>query len=164
MHVDRAALKRAVGVFLGVLLVGILPFFIADPGGFLDDAVIYGAGTYRIVGYGLSALLIHADVLDDRYGPYPFVWLALLVWLPITIWLLLNQYRSRELWLGAAAFTISMFVLLWLGRTFNQPYMLWPLAGVLLTGLMVGAERAGLPTEARPPPRSGEPARTAAPG
>jgi glycosyl transferase family 87 len=154
MHVDRAALKRAAGAFAGVLVVGILPFFIADPGGFLDDAVVYGAGTYRIVGYGLSALLIHLHVLDDRYGPYPFVWLALLVWLPITIWLLLNQFRSREVWLGAAAFTISMFVLLWLGRTFNQPYMLWPLAGVLLTALMVGAERAGLGASAR-----GEPAR-----
>ena len=38
----------------------------------------YGAGTYRILGYGLSAILLELDVLDDRYGAYPFELLAAL--------------------------------------------------------------------------------------
>ena len=68
----RAELKRAAAVFVGVLAVGILPFLIADPGAFYDDTVRYGAGTYRIVGYGLSAMLFRLGVLDDRDGSYPF--------------------------------------------------------------------------------------------
>src|SRR5918992_351668 len=50
----RAELKRATLVFVGVIAAVSLPFFIADPGGFYDDTVKYGAGTYKIVGYGLS--------------------------------------------------------------------------------------------------------------
>ena len=41
-----------------MLLAGALPFLIADPGALWDDTIAYGAGTYRIVGYGLSALLV----------------------------------------------------------------------------------------------------------
>ena len=67
-----------------------LPFLIADPGALCDDTVGYGAGTYRIVGYGLSNLLVNAGILDDRYGYYPFLPLALLIWLPLTVWLLLQ--------------------------------------------------------------------------
>ena len=36
----------------------LLPFLIADPVAFYDDTDRYGAGTYRIVGYGLSAILV----------------------------------------------------------------------------------------------------------
>ena len=55
---DRDELQRAALAFGGVLAAGILPFLIADPGAFYDDTIRYGAGTYRIVGYGLSAILI----------------------------------------------------------------------------------------------------------
>ena len=62
MDADRAELKRAALAFGGVLAVGILPFLAADPVAFYDDTVRYGAGTYRIVGYGLSAILVEAGV------------------------------------------------------------------------------------------------------
>ncbi len=75
--------------------MGILPFLIADPGAFYDDTIRYGAGTYRIVGYGLSAILIRIGILDDRDGSYPFALVALLTWVPLTVWLLLVQRRSR---------------------------------------------------------------------
>ena len=55
---DRDELTRAALVFGGVLAAGVLPFLIADPVAFYDDTIRYGAGTYRIVGYGLSAILI----------------------------------------------------------------------------------------------------------
>ncbi|HEX6737522.1 MAG TPA: hypothetical protein VF310_04600, partial [Vicinamibacteria bacterium] len=93
----RAELKRAAAVFAGVLAVVILPFFAADPGGFYDDTVKYGAGTYKIVGYGLSAILIRLGVLADRSGSYPFALIALLTWLPLTVWLLYVQRRAGEL-------------------------------------------------------------------
>ena len=88
MGAGRAELRRAGLVFAGVIAAGVLPFLIADPGAFYDDTVRYGAGTYRIVGYGLSAILFEAGVLDDRYGAYPFALIALLTWVPLSAWLL----------------------------------------------------------------------------
>ena len=81
-------------MFAGVLAGGILPFLVADPVAFYDDTVKYGAGTYRIVGYGLSAILVRLGVLDDRDGSYPFALIALLTWVPLTVWLLLVQRRA----------------------------------------------------------------------
>ena len=119
----RAELKRAAAVFGGVLAVGILPFLIADPGAFYDDTIRYGAGTYRIVGYGLSAILIRIGILDDRDGSYPFALVALLTWVPLTVWLLLVQRRSEELWIGAPGFSVSILWLMFIGRTFNNYYL-----------------------------------------
>jgi len=139
--VGRFELKRVAAVFAGVLAVGILPFLIADPVAFYDDTVKFGAGTYKIVGYGLSAMLIRAGILDDRDGSYPFVLFAVLAWLPLTVWLLWVQHRSRELWVGAVGFSISVLVLLFIGRTFNNYYLVWPATGAVAAALMYLSER-----------------------
>lgn len=131
----RAELRRAALAFAGVLAVGVLPFLIWDPAAFYDDTVRYGAGTYRIVGYGLSGILVRLGVIADREGSYPFALLALFVWLPLTAWLLLAQHRAREPWLGAAGFSISILVLLFIGRTFNNYYLVWPLTGAACAAL-----------------------------
>jgi uncharacterized membrane protein len=137
---SRDQLKRAGLVFGGVLLVAALPFLIADPKAFYDDTVKYGAGTYRIVGYGLSAILVRLGVIDDRDGSYPFALIALVTWVPLTVWLLYAQRRARELWVGAAAFAISILWLMFIGRTFNNYYLLWPLTGAAIATLIaVGA-------------------------
>jgi len=141
--VERAELKRVAAVFAGVLAVGILPFLIADPVAFYDDTVKFGAGTYKIVGYGLSAMLIRAGILEDRDGSYPFVLFALLTWLPLTVWLLWLQHRSRELWVGAVGFSISVLVLLFIGRTFNNYYLVWPATGAAAAALVYLGERLG---------------------
>lgn len=138
---SRATVVRAGAAFGGVLLAGALPFLIADPVALWNDTIAYGAGTYRIVGYGMSALLVRAGVIDDRFDPYPFALLALLVWAPVTAWLAWGQLRSRALWTGAAGFSISMLVLLFFGRVFQTSYLVWPLAGVALAGLLAAAER-----------------------
>ena len=96
MGAGRAELRRAGLVFAGVIAAGVLPFLIADAGAFYDDTVRYGAGTYRIVGYGLSAILFEAGVLDDRYGAYPFALIALLTWVPLSAWLLWAQRRPAS--------------------------------------------------------------------
>jgi hypothetical protein len=145
---DRAELRRAGLVFLAVLAVVILPFFLWDPGAFWRDTVKYGAGTYKIVGYGLSGILIRLHILADREGSYPFALFALLVWLPVTVWLLMAQRRAQELWLGAAAFSISILVLMFIGRTFNNYYLVWPLTGAAVAALMASGEarvRTGSP-------------------
>jgi len=154
--VARDELRRTAGVFAAVLAAGILPFLVADPVAFYEDTVKFGAGTYKIVGYGLSAMLIRAGVLDDRDGSYPFALIALLTWLPLTGWLLLAQHRSRELWVGAAGFAISMLVLLFIGRTFNNYYLVWPATGAVAAALIYA--RASPSRPASPPSLPASPA------
>jgi hypothetical protein len=136
LMVPREEWKRAGLTLAAVLAVFVLPFLIADPVAFYDDTVKYGAGTYRIVGYGLSGILIRLGVLEDRDGSYPFVVFALLTWVPLTVWLLLVQRRARELWIGAVAFSISILWLMFIGRTFNNYYLVWPMTGALVAALM----------------------------
>jgi hypothetical protein len=147
----RPELRRAAGIFAGVVAAGILPFLVWDPAAFWADTVKYGAGTYRIVGYGLSAILVRIGMIGDRGGAYPFALFALVLWLPLTVWLLVAQWRARELWLGAAGFAISILALMFIGRVFNNYYVLWPLIGATIAALMAGGEMAA----GRPPPGRG---------
>jgi hypothetical protein len=134
-------LGRPAAWFAGVLLAGFVPFLVAGPGALWADTVHYGAGTYRIIGYGLAALLLRAHVLHSRTGYYPFVPLALIVWLPVTAWLLWLQRRARSAWVGAAGFSLSIFLLLFLARVFQTSYLAWPLAAGALALLLHGAEQ-----------------------
>ncbi|MDQ3645152.1 MAG: glycosyltransferase 87 family protein [Actinomycetota bacterium] len=134
--VARAELKRAAAAFAAVVAVGMAPFLIADPVAFYEDTVKFGAGTYKIVGYGLSGMLVRSGLIEDRDGSYPFALIAVLTWLPLTAWLLLVQHRLREGWVGAAGFAISMLVLLFIGRTFNNYYLVWPMTGAVAAALV----------------------------
>ena len=143
LMIPREEWRRTGLVFAGVLAAGALPFIVADPGAFWDDTVRYGAGTYKIVGYGLSAILVRLGILEDRDGSYPFALIALLTWLPLTAWLLLAQRRALDLWFGAAAFAISILWLMFIGRTFNNYYLVWPMTGAIVAGLIaLGSLRA----------------------
>jgi hypothetical protein len=141
MGVPRRTILRAGGVFAGVVLATFLPFLIADPGALWDDTIAYGADTYRIVGYGLSALLLNLGALDDRFGYYPFLPLAVFVWLPVTAWLLVSQRRSGLLWPGAAGFAVSISLLFFLSRVFQNSYLFWPLVGLGLAYLLAASRR-----------------------
>jgi hypothetical protein len=147
--VPRRALYRAGAAFAGVVLATVLPFVIADPGALWDDTVAYGAGTYRIIGYGLAALLLNLGFIDDRLGYYPFVPLALVFWVPLTAWLLWSQRRAGTLWSGAAGFAISMFALLFISRVFQSSYLVWPLTGIAVAFLLAAVARAS-PSSAPP--------------
>jgi hypothetical protein len=138
-RVPRRTLYQSGAAFAGIFLATVLPFLIADPGALWDDTVAYGADTYRIVGYGLAALLLNLGAIDDRFGDYPFLPLALLVWLPITAWLLWSQWRAKTAWAAAAGFSVSMFVLLFLSRVFQSSYLAWPLTGIGLALLLASA-------------------------
>ena len=135
--------RRAALAFLGVIAVCVLPFLIAGPVSFYEDTIRYGAGTYRIVGYGLSAILVETGVVADRNAAYPFELLVLLTWLPLTVWLLLAQRRRPELWMAAAAFSVSILWLMFISRVFNNYYLVWPMTGAVIAALLaVGSERA----------------------
>ena len=138
--VPRRAFVRATAVFAVIVVAGIAPFALADPQAFWADTVEFGAGTHRIVGYGLSALLLRAGILNDRDGPYPFGLLVVLLWLPLTAWLVWSQVRARALWVAATGFAISIFVLEFLARTFHKSYLIWPLTAISLAALLAAAE------------------------
>jgi hypothetical protein len=142
MHAGRRLAYRAAGAFALVACAGLAPFVAVDPGAFWADTVTYGSETYKIVGYGLAALLLRAGVLEGRTEAYPFFLVALLVWLPATFVLLRAQWRSREAWLAPAGFALSIFLLVFIGRTFHASYLIWPLAGILMAVLLSVAARA----------------------
>jgi uncharacterized membrane protein len=137
---DRRTLLPAGVAALAVFALGTLPFLVADPAALWRDTVSYGASTYRIIGYGLSGLLVKAGVVE-RTGSYPFVVLAALVWLPVTVWLLRAQARARAAWVGAAGFAASMYALLFVSRVFQTSYLIWPLAGIAIAVTLWAAER-----------------------
>ena len=136
----RGVLVRAGVVALAVFAAGALPFLLADPGALWHDTIAYGTDTYRIIGYGLSGLLVKAGLVE-RTGSYPFVWLVVLVWAPLTAWLLREQARARASWVGPAGFAVSMFLFLYLGRVFQTSYLVWPLTGAAIAVVLGLAER-----------------------
>ena len=79
-------------------------------------------------------------MLEDRDGSYPFALIALVTWVPLTVWLLLAQRRAEELWVGAAAFALSILWLMFIGRTFNNYYLVWPLTGAIVAAA-IGSKR-----------------------
>jgi len=148
----RGELKRSAAVFAGVIAAGVLPFLLIDPVAFYEDTVKFGAGTYKVVGYGLSGILVRAGIVADRDGAYPFAPFALVLWLPLTIWLGLVAHRARELWVAPAGYAISILMLMWIGRTFNNYYLLWPMMGAAIAFLVWAGERTRLSEPAAPPP------------
>jgi hypothetical protein len=88
------------------------------------------------VGYGLAAMLVRVGLLENRHDDYPFGLIALVVWTPVTLLLLRVQLRSREPWIGAAGFALSIFLLIFIGRVFHSSYLVWPLAGAVLAALL----------------------------
>ncbi len=137
----RGELKRCVLVFAAVIAAGVLPFLLIDPVAFYEDTVKFGAGTYKVVGYGLSGILVRAGIVADRDGAYPFAPFALALWLPLTVWLSVIAYRAREQWVAPAGYAISILVLMWIGRTFNNYYLVWPMVGVAVAALVWAGER-----------------------
>ena len=151
----RQTFGRAAGAFAGIVIVGALPFLIASPGAFWADTIGYGTGDYRIIGYGLSSLLVRLGFIADRNGAYPFALLALFVWLPATLLLVRAQLRSQEPWVGAAGFAASIFLLLFLGRVFQASYLLWPLTGMAIAAVLAAAQTASGTSTTNVEPRPG---------
>ncbi|MGI9188364.1 MAG: hypothetical protein ACR2J9_12750 [Gaiellales bacterium] len=127
----RAAVVRAGAWLVGVAAVIILPFLAWGPRAFIDDTLVYGTSAYRIVGYGLSGILVDLHVVV-RDGSYPFVLLALIIWLPLTLLALHRQRRAPEPWRAALGFALSFLLLAWIARYFQTSGFVYPLAGLLV--------------------------------
>ena len=129
----RAALVRAAAWCAAVVAVVVLPFLAWGPSAFVHDTLVYGTSAYRIVGYGLSGILVDLHVVA-RDGSYPFWLFALLLWLPVTAWLLVRQWRDPAPWRAALGFALSFLVLAWVARYFQTSGFAFPLAGLIVAG------------------------------
>jgi hypothetical protein len=148
---ERGGTARAALAFLVVLALGFLPFLIADAHALWEDTVTYGGSIYPIIGYGLAPLLLKLGVLHSNQDPWPFAIVAALSWLPATLLLLRAQARARTAWLAAAGFSASIFVLFFASRVFQETYVIWPLTGIAVAGLLWLDERdRGTLPEAEP--------------
>ncbi len=127
----RDALVRAGAWLIGVTAVVTLPFLLWGPRAFIDDTLVYGTSAYRIVGYGLSGILVDLHVVT-RDGAYPFVIVALVIWLPLTIIALRRQWLAPAAWRAALGFALSFLLLAWIARYFQTSGFVYPLAGLLV--------------------------------
>ena len=138
----RDALVRAGAWLLAVVAVVVLPFLAWGPSAFVHDTLVYGTSAYRIVGYGLSGILVDLGAVA-RDGAYPFWLFALLVWLPATVWLLVRQARDPAPWRAALGFALSFLVLAWVARYFQTSGFAFPLMGLIVAGAIALAPVLG---------------------
>ena len=116
-----AAVKRAGAWLVGVTAVFTVPFLLWGPSAFINDTIVFGTSAYRIVGYGLSGILVDLHVVV-RDGSYPFVLIALVTWLPLTLLLLRRQLRDPAPWRAALGFALY----------FQTSGFVYPLVGLIL--------------------------------
>ena len=129
----RDALVRA-GAWCGAVTAAVvLPFLLWGPTAFVHDTIVYGTSAYRIVGYGLSGILVDLHVIA-RDGAYPFWLAALVVWIPVTALLIRRQLRDPAPWRAALGFALSFLVLAWVARYFQTSGFVFPLAGLVAAG------------------------------
>ena len=87
-------------------------------------------------------LFLPFSTLLHHFGSKEKLLIAVLTWLPLTAYLLVQVQRARQLWPAAAAFAISILALLFIGRTFNNYYLVWPLTGAIIAAAVATWESA----------------------
>jgi uncharacterized membrane protein len=135
-----AALRRSALGLAAPLVVTLVPFLLWDARALIEDTVLFGTGAYRIVGYGLSAILVDLGFVA-RDGSYPFWLIAAVIWLPVTLRLLQLQRRDPVPWRAAFGFALSFLVLAWTARYFQTSGLVFPLVGLAIAAAVALAQR-----------------------
>ena len=113
----------------------ILPFFLANPGAFWTDIVLYTSGgvadAYPIAGYGFGDLLYTLHLITRRTDRFPFVIFQLAAVAPV-LWLTARAFLRRPTmarWMAGYATALLAFT--FFARFFNDNY-----AAVVITLLL----------------------------
>jgi hypothetical protein len=113
----------------------ILPFFLANPGAFWTDVVLYTSGgvadAYPIAGYGFGDLLYTLHIITRRTDSFPFVIFQLAAVVPV-LWLSARAFLRRPTmarWMAGYAYVLFAFT--FFARFFNDNY-----AAVVITLLL----------------------------
>ena len=121
--------REAMACVLALLAPAVLtiaPFFLADPGAFWRDTVLFTNGgipdAYPINGQGFSAILYSLRIITHRTDAFPFGLFQVAAMLP-ALWFGLRLIVRRPTlasWL--AAYTVLLFGFAFFSRFFNDNY------------------------------------------
>jgi hypothetical protein len=132
---SRRELFASLGALALVPVATIAPFFLANPGAFWTDVVLYTSGgvadAYPIAGYGFGDLLFTLHVVSRRTDSFPFVLFQFLAVVP-TLWLTARAFLRRPTmghWM--AGYACTLFAFTFFARFFNDNY-----AAVVITLLL----------------------------
>jgi hypothetical protein len=133
--------RSARDLVIGVLALGavpaatILPFFLANPGAFWTDVVLYASGgipdAYPIAGYGFGEILYALHLIGQRTDSFPFAVFQIAAAAPL-LWLTGRAFIQRPTlarWMAGYAVVLLAFT--FFARFFNDSY-----AALVLTLLL----------------------------
>ncbi|MFY9615994.1 MAG: glycosyltransferase 87 family protein [Candidatus Dormiibacterota bacterium] len=132
---SRRDLVASLAALVVVPAVTILPFFLANPGAFWTDVVLYTTGgvvdAYPIAGYGFGDLLYTLHLITRRTDGFPFAIFQLAASLPV-LWLTARAFLRRPTiarWM--AGYACVLLAVTFFARFFNDNY-----AAVVVTLLL----------------------------
>jgi hypothetical protein len=139
----RERMKRVQQPFLiwaALTALIIAPWFLLNPGAFVDDTVSYLNGTsavsYPISGFSFGMLLVSLGLLPSSMAQFPFGVLQIAIGLPTAFWLLRRQWRDPSLPAAIAGFSILLFISQFFSRIFNDNYLGLIIALMAVAALM----------------------------
>jgi 4-amino-4-deoxy-L-arabinose transferase-like glycosyltransferase len=113
--------------FFVTFAILVIPFFLWNPGAFLDSTVFYLSGntahSYPISGYGLGMLLHQLGFIKDLNSSYPFVLWQVLFVVPVLVILLgfLRKYPKVKILI--LSYGLLVFVYWYMSRYFNNSHV-----------------------------------------
>ena len=132
---SRRDLVAGLAALAVVPAVTIIPFFVANPGAFWTDVVLYTSGgvadAYPIAGYGFGELLYTLHAIARRTDQFPFAIFELAASVPV-LWLTARAFLRRPtLGRWMAGYACVLLAVTFFARFFNDNY-----AAVVVTLLL----------------------------
>jgi len=131
---------KPVVIWAGLTALIIVPWFVMNPGAFIDDTVSYLNGTsvvsYPISGFSFGVLLVSLGLLPSNMAQFPFGVLQIVIGLPLAYGLLRRQWRRPDLPAAIAGFAILLFISQFFSRIFNDNYLGLIIAIMAVAALM----------------------------
>ena len=113
--------------FLVTFAILVVPFFLWNPGAFLDSTVFYLSGntahSYPISGYGLGMLLHQLGFIKDLNSSYPFVLWQVLFVVPVLVILLGFLRKFPKVKILILSYGLLVFVYWYMSRYFNNSHV-----------------------------------------
>jgi hypothetical protein len=124
---SRRDLVASLAALAVVPVVTILPFFVANPGAFWTDVVLYTSGgvadAYPIAGYGFGDLLYTLHVIARRTDRFPFAIFELAASLPVLLLTARAFLRRPTLARWMAGYACVLLAVTFFARFFNDNYV-----------------------------------------
>jgi glycosyl transferase family 87 len=125
---DLPALARSLAVGAAALAAVVLPFLLWDPHAFIQDTIVFVAGSgpqaYPINGFGLSAILLSAGVIHGSRDAFPFAPIeaavGIALWAFGFVWIQARRQLPDVLALSGLTALLVLFV----SRYFHDTHLL----------------------------------------